>query len=236
MVRRNLLWESKEYVKWKVAQSCPTLCDSMDYTVHGILQARILECVAVPFSRGSSQPRDGTQVSPVLQMDSLLAELPGKPKNTGVGRLSLFQRIFPTQESNRGFFTSWVTREAQKSMYLSEINIYIYIYIYIYTYTYIHTYSIWYMENEVEMVDIVWECFSLWKSLFYHSLSWQAKLSDHGCTISCPLIGSAWTPALVSGSLLVSGSQSNSRSWENDPHTKLQHGQFWPKLDANQIE
>ena len=39
----------------KVAQSCPTLCDPMDYTVHGILQARILEWVAFPFSRGSSQ-------------------------------------------------------------------------------------------------------------------------------------------------------------------------------------
>ena len=47
----------------KVAQSCPTLCDPMDYTVHGILQARILEWVAFPFSRGSSQPRDQTQVS-----------------------------------------------------------------------------------------------------------------------------------------------------------------------------
>jgi len=47
----------------KVAQSCPTLCNPMDYTVHGILQARILEWVAFPFSRGSSQPRDQTQVS-----------------------------------------------------------------------------------------------------------------------------------------------------------------------------
>ena len=46
----------------KVAQSCPTLCDPMDYTVCGILQARILEWVAFPFSRGSSQPRDYTQV------------------------------------------------------------------------------------------------------------------------------------------------------------------------------
>ena len=51
-----------------VAQSCLTLCDSMDCSlpgssVHGILQARILEWVAIPFSRGSSQPRDGTQVS-----------------------------------------------------------------------------------------------------------------------------------------------------------------------------
>ena len=50
-------------VKMKVTQSCPTLCNPMDYTVHGILQARILEWVAFPFSRGSSQPRDQTQVS-----------------------------------------------------------------------------------------------------------------------------------------------------------------------------
>ena len=44
--------------RWKVAQSCLTLCNSVDYTVHGILQARILEWVAIPFSMGSSQPRD----------------------------------------------------------------------------------------------------------------------------------------------------------------------------------
>ena len=50
-------------MKLKVAQSCPTLCDLMDYTVHGILQARILEWVAAHFSRGSSQPRDQTQAS-----------------------------------------------------------------------------------------------------------------------------------------------------------------------------
>ena len=64
----------------KFTQSCPTLCDPMDYTVHGILQARILEWVALPFSRGSSQ----------LQADSLPAEPQRKPKNTdGVcGKLS----------------------------------------------------------------------------------------------------------------------------------------------------
>ena len=45
-------------VKVKVAQSCLTLCNPVDYTVHGILQARIREWVAFPFSRGSSQPRD----------------------------------------------------------------------------------------------------------------------------------------------------------------------------------
>ena len=47
----------------KVAPSFPTLCDRMDYTVHGILQARILAWVAFPFPRGSSQPRNQTQVS-----------------------------------------------------------------------------------------------------------------------------------------------------------------------------
>ena len=50
-------------VKVKVTQSCPTLCGPMDYTVHGILQAWILEWVAFPFSRGSFQPRDRIQVS-----------------------------------------------------------------------------------------------------------------------------------------------------------------------------
>ena len=51
--------------KWKVkvAQSCPTLWDPIDYRVHGILQARILEWIAVPFSRGSFQCKDRTQVS-----------------------------------------------------------------------------------------------------------------------------------------------------------------------------
>ena len=50
-------------MKVKDAQLCLTLCDPMDYTVHGILQARILEWVAFPFSREYSQPRDQTQVS-----------------------------------------------------------------------------------------------------------------------------------------------------------------------------
>ena len=52
----------------EVAQSCPTLCDPMDCSlpgssVHGIFQARVLEWVAISFSRGSSQPRDQTWVS-----------------------------------------------------------------------------------------------------------------------------------------------------------------------------
>ena len=59
----------------KVTQSCPILWNPMD--VHGILQARILEWVAFPFPRGSSQPRDRTQVSHIA--NSLPAEPQGKP-------------------------------------------------------------------------------------------------------------------------------------------------------------
>ena len=52
-----------ELMKVKVTQSCPTLWDSMDYTVHVIIQARILEWVAFPFSKGPSQSGHQTQAS-----------------------------------------------------------------------------------------------------------------------------------------------------------------------------
>ena len=80
----------------KVAQSCLTLCNPMDNTAHGILQARILEWVAFPFSRDF--PNRGIKPrSPALQADSLPAEPQGKPKNTGVGNIP-----FPADLSNLG--------------------------------------------------------------------------------------------------------------------------------------
>jgi len=60
------VFHSIHVVKWsevKVAQLCLTLCNPMDYIVHGILQAKMLEWLANPLSRVSSQPRDRTQVS-----------------------------------------------------------------------------------------------------------------------------------------------------------------------------
>ena len=67
---------------------------------HGLysLQARILDWVAFPFSRGFSQPR-----SPSLKAGYLPAEPQGKPKNAGVGSLFLLLWIFLTQKSNQGF-------------------------------------------------------------------------------------------------------------------------------------
>ena len=100
----------------KVTQLCPTLCDPMDYTGYEILQPRILEWVAFPLSRGSSQPRDQAQVSHIAGR-YLPAEPQRKPKNTEVGSLSLLQWIFPAHESNpdilrcRQIFTSWASRE-----------------------------------------------------------------------------------------------------------------------------
>ena len=75
-------------LKWKVKESesenHSVLPDSVS---QAILQARILEWVAFPFSRGSSQP--GIEPgSPTLQADSLPAEPQGKPRDTGMGRLS----------------------------------------------------------------------------------------------------------------------------------------------------
>ena len=55
--------ETKEAMKVKLAQSCLTLCDSLVYIVHGIVQARILEWLAFLVSRESSQPKDQAQVS-----------------------------------------------------------------------------------------------------------------------------------------------------------------------------
>ena len=90
-----------ERKKVKITQLCPTVCDPMDYIVHGILQARILEWVAFPFCRDLPSPGIKPR-SPALQADSLPAEPQGKPKNTGVGSLPLLQWIFLTQESNQG--------------------------------------------------------------------------------------------------------------------------------------
>ena len=88
------------------SESCSVVsnsCDPMDYTVCGILQARIQEWVAFPFSRGSPQPRDRTNPG-LPHCRWILYQLSHKrsPRNTGVGSLSLLQWIFSTQGLNPG--------------------------------------------------------------------------------------------------------------------------------------
>ena len=89
-----------------IAQSCPTLCDPVNCSlsgssVHGILQARILEWVAMPSSRGSSQPRDLTQVSHIAS--GFFTIWPTREaQDYSISSLSLLQGIFLTQELNQG--------------------------------------------------------------------------------------------------------------------------------------
>ena len=97
---------SERKVRVKVAQSCLTVCAPVDCnlpgsSVHGVLQARILEWVAIPFSRGSSHPRNWTQVSRIGG-GFFMSEPRGNPKTNVVGSLCLLQQIFPIQESNQG--------------------------------------------------------------------------------------------------------------------------------------
>ena len=89
-----------------VARLCPTLYDPVDCnppgsSSMGILQARVLAWIAMPSSRGSSQLRDQTHVS-CLAGRLFTIRATRKPKNTGMGSLSLLQVIFPIQESNQG--------------------------------------------------------------------------------------------------------------------------------------
>ena len=87
-------------MKVKVAQSCLTLCNLVDYTVQGIF-SRPEYWSGLPFPSSGNFPNPGIEPrSPTLQADSLPAEPQGKPKNTGVGSLSLLQWVFWTQESN----------------------------------------------------------------------------------------------------------------------------------------
>ena len=83
----------------EVAQLCLTLCDPTDYTVHGILQARILEWVTFPFSRGSSQPRDRTQVSCIAGGFFTRSATGSHSESKGFPGGAVVQNLPPVQET-----------------------------------------------------------------------------------------------------------------------------------------
>ena len=89
-------------MKVKVPQSCPTLGDPMDYTVQGILQARILEWVAGPFSRESFQPRDRTQVS-CLAGRFFTTEPPGNRKGCPKELYLFFSQITELRQLSENY-------------------------------------------------------------------------------------------------------------------------------------
>ena len=84
----------------------PIDCSAPDSSAHGVFQARVLERVAIFYSRGSSWPRDGTYISCIgrgILHQGGIKGATGKPKNTGVGiLLGIFQGIFLTQKLNQG--------------------------------------------------------------------------------------------------------------------------------------
>ena len=99
-------------VKVKVTHLCLTLCDPMDSIVYGILQARILEWVAFPFSRGSSQPRGQTQVSRIAGGFFYQLSHKGSPKIQGWVAYSFSSRSSGPRSQTRisciagGFFAN----------------------------------------------------------------------------------------------------------------------------------
>ena len=95
---------NSESEKWKLL-SPVWLCDPTDYPVHEILQARVLDQVAIPFSRGSSQPRDWTQE------DSLPAVLPGTP----LGCTFFFSNFFHSMINMEMIF-GWETKAAEEAV------------------------------------------------------------------------------------------------------------------------
>ena len=87
-----------------VAQSCPTLCDPIDCgspgsSVHGILQARILQCIAIPFSWGSSRARDQTHVSCIAWSWSLLKYISNTERSFPLSDVTIFKALIPIQKS-----------------------------------------------------------------------------------------------------------------------------------------
>ena len=102
------------------AQLCLTFCDPMDCTVHGILQARILEWAAVPFSRGSSNPGIESRC-PTLQVDSLPAEPQGKTRIPIVARILIGIHV-STAPSVTLFFLSKVFSQAESDFHDYCIN------------------------------------------------------------------------------------------------------------------
>ena len=117
-------------VKVKVTQSCWTLCDPMDYTVHGIWTIQSMEFSRPEYWSGQPFPSPGDLLnpgikprSPALQAYSLPAEPQGKPKNTGVGSLSLLQQIFLTQELNWGLLhCRWILYQLRYRLSCPSLN------------------------------------------------------------------------------------------------------------------
>ena len=112
-------WQQAFSQQVKCAQSYPTLCDAMDYTVHGMNSPGqntgegSLSLLQGIFPTQGSSPG----LSPALQVDSLPAEPQRKPKNAGAGNVPLLQWIFPTKEYTIQILSWWIVPQCLKSLW-----------------------------------------------------------------------------------------------------------------------
>ena len=153
----------------------------MDYTVHGILQARILEWVAIPFSRGSSNP--GLNLALPHCSKFFTSWATREDHSTGVGSLSFLQGIFPTQELNQGLLhcrcilyqlsyegsSLWLAVMTNLDSVLKSRDITLP--------TKVHVVKIWFSSSHVWM----WE--------LDHKEGWAPK---NGCFLNCGVGEDSW--------------------------------------------
>ena len=159
------------------------------YTVHGTLQARILEWVTFPFSGRSSQPRDQTQVSHISG-GFFTSWATREAQEYGVGSLSFLQGIFPTQELNQGLLhcrrilyqlsyegsSLWLAVMTNLDSVLKSRDIILP--------TKVHVVKIWFSSSHVWM----WE--------LDHNEGWAPK---NGCFLNCDVGEDSWESLGVQG-------------------------------------
>ena len=128
-----------------IAQSCLTLCNTVDCSLpaHGLLQAKILEWLAIPFSRASFWPRDQIRVSYIAGRFFYHVSHQGSPKSTDMSSHSFFQRLFLSQGSSPDPLHCrqiLYHLSHQRSPYI-HICVSAWVYVYIYGFPAIYIYS-----------------------------------------------------------------------------------------------
>ena len=122
----NLLLPPSPILKVKVNQPCPTLCDPMDYRVHEILQARILEWVAYTFFRGSSWPRNWTRISWIASLVAQVVKCPPEMEETRVqflGWKDPLEKEMATHSSTLAWKIPWMEEPGRlQSMWSQRVG------------------------------------------------------------------------------------------------------------------
>ena len=176
----------------EVAQLCPTLCNPKDYIVHGILQARILKWVAIPFCRRSSQSRDRTQVFLIAGRFFTVWAIREAQKQLNYlpMRLDHFTFLLATEENSYGF-------TFLPALSISQVCCFLFCFLSVCFLSFCYSYKcvvLWYLDVLI--------CNSLMTYNFKHLF---ICLYVHLCVLSCSVMSdSLWTHGLQPTRLLGS--------------------------------